>query len=1059
MLGKGLVKFFFYLLAAVCLVQYLFMIPTRRVERNADSYAQHSVDSLPDSIDHVSALKDYRSRYLDSVSNDVVFTIPGIKKYSYEELKRQQLALGLDLKGGLLTLLNVDLKDFLIRLSRDSKDPEFLTALDNAEKKMTSDNRNYITLFGEEFAKVAKGKTLASIFSRDPGLKSQINLNTSDGTVLNILRTKANETVKLTFDRLKNRIDKFGVIQPNVSLDPARDQIAVELPGIENAERARKLLQTTAKLEFWDVYRVSDPSLTSPSILNALVDADAILKKQLPGADTMKVDSIEKIDTLPATGNDALGNTISLKSKLDTAKDSVVITKYKVPSDPLASAGPLLKVFQPNYVNQDRSGFTFSPAVMGFAQGKQKDYVLNMLNNPSVKATFPKELEFKWASKPVSLTSTKKENDLSNTYYLYAIKHKKGSEEAPIEGDRITDARPSSNRNGATTVTLKMDNQGSKVWAEMTTKAAQDNNREVAITLDDEVVSCPSVNGPINEGNTEIQGSFTVQDATDLANILQVGKLPAKTKIVQESLIGPSLGKENIRRSLWAMGISFIFVLCFMVFYYGRGGVISILALIANLFFIIGALASLGTVLTLPGIAGIVLTMGTAVDANVIVYERIREEFRHGKSLLTSISEGFKHAMSAILDSNIANLLIGFILIYFGIGPFKGFGTVLVIGIIFTVFTALLISRMLIDWWVARGGKMDFWTPQTRDLFTHFNFDWIGMRKKAYLFSGTIILLGLISALTRGFELGVDFKGGYSYNINMSNSNITADQLRTTLTKFLDNKEPSIKSVDVTNTYNLTTSYLIDDQSSDAPDKVMAKIQEGIKTIPGGESLTFENFKNPDGKGIHVSSFTKVLPTIADDIRKSAVWSTLLGLLVIFIYILVRFNKWQYSLGAVIALAHDTLFTISIFTLLKGLVPVNLEIDQNFIAALLTLIGYSNNDTVVIFDRIREYLSHYTTKTKHEVINMAINSTLTRTVITSLIVFFTIFILLIFGGSSIKGFAFAMTIGVVIGTYSSIFIASPVLVDLESKKEKESNAKIEEAAKRAASKLKDKVTG
>lgn len=1019
MLGKGLVKFFFVLLAVVCIMQYIFMLPTGRIERKADKYAQSAVDSLPDSLDANTVLKAARARFLDSISDDVAFSIPGIKNYTYQELKQQQLALGLDLKGGLNTILQVDLKDFLLRLSRNSQDPDFLAALDNAEKQMQSDNRNYITIFGEEFQKVAKGKTLASIFQRDPGLRTEINLSTSDDAVLNILRTRANETVKLTYDRLVNRIDKFGVVQPNVSLDAARDQISVELPGIENPERARRLLQSTAKLEFWDVYRAGDPGTTSPSILNTLVDADVLLRRKM-GEDTMTVDSTSRVDTLINPVYDSLGNVIDTAFTYDTVT---------VAADPLAGRGPLLRILTPNFVNQDRTSFTFSPAIMGVAEGRDRDRVSALLNEPDIKALFPRELEFRWGAKPESLTSTT-DGVNSNMYFLYAIKKKRGSEEPPLEGDRIVNAQPSTNRTGQTTVTLKMDNAGAKVWADMTTKAAQDNNREVAICLDDEVVSCPSVNGPITGGDTEIMGAFTVQEATDLANILQVGKLPARTKIIQESLIGPSLGQDNIRKSLWAMGIGFGLVLIFMVYYYGRGGIISILALVANLFFIIGALASLGTVLTLPGIAGIVLTMGMAVDANVIIYERIKEELRAGKSLLTSISEGFKHSMSAILDSNTTTLLIGFVLIYFGIGPIKGFGTVLIVGIVFTVFTALLLSRLMIDYWTAKGRQIDFWTKATQNVFSHFNVDWIGKRKKAYLISGAIILAGIISIFTRGFDLGVDFKGGYSYTIYLGSIPVKSEELRKVLTTSLGGS-PIIKAIDVSNTYNVTTDYLINDQEADAPDRVLVKIHEGLKTLPGAENLNLEELKNPEGSGIHILSFTKVVPTIADDIRTSAIWSTIMGLIVIFLYILVRFSKWQYSLGATLALAHDVLITVSVFSLFHGWFPISLEIDQTFIAALLTLIGYSINDTVIVFDRIREYMSHYSTLSKREVVNKAINSTLTRTVITSLTVFFTVLVLLVFGGSSIKGFAFAMTVGVLAGTYSSIFIAAPVLVDLD----------------------------
>ena len=614
-------------------------------------------------------------------------------------------------------------------------------------------------------------------------------------------------------------------------------------------------------------------------------------------------------------------------------------------------------------------------------------------------------------------------------YALYAIKKERGGDRAPLEGDRVIDARSQPDPNtGEVLVSLAMDNKGAKIWGEMTTEAAQDNNRELAIVLDDEVVSAPRVNEPILSGDSQIQGDFTIQEGTDLANILQIGKLPAKTKNIQEALVGPSLGQENINRSLQSLLIGFSLVLIFMIIYYGVGGVVSIIALFANLFFIFGALSSYGTVLTLPGIAGIVLTIGMAVDANVIIFERVREELRGGKSMLTAIRDGFQHSYSAIIDANVTTILVAMILAYFGLGPIKGFAVVLIIGVISSLFTAVLLGRLMIDWWTGQGREMSFWTSISEKWFGNIGIDWLGKRKIAYVISGTIIVLGIGSFVLRGFELGVDFKGGYSYNVELIESiDVSAEDIRKELTTAFES-EPVVKAVDASNTFNITTAYLINDDADDAEDRVMAKLFEGFNQIHGG-NLELDQFKSPEGIGTHVTSSSKVGPTIADDIQKSSIKATVFALLIIFFYIFIRFNRWQYSLGAVAALFHDTLIVLSIFSLGYGILPWSMEIDQAFIAALLTVIGYSINDTVVVFDRIREYLNTYISVPKTEVINRAVNSTISRTLITSLTTLFVVLILFVFGGGSIKGFAFALVIGIIVGTYSSVFIATPLMND------------------------------
>ena len=1012
MQGKGIVRFFLILLTAVCLLQYLYLLPTRKVEKDAERYAVKASAGLTDENAIITAQKFARAEYLDSMSSEPVIKIPLLGTFSYEKLKRQQIALGLDLKGGISTVLQVDLREFLETLSNRTKDPAFKQALDNADIALKNATKDYITIFGEEWAKVSNGQKLAPIFTRNATLREEITFETSDADVLAILRTKANETVDLTFKRLKDRIDKLGVVQPNVSLDNARDLILVELPGVDNPERAKNFLQSTAKLEFWDVYRVSDPG-----ILESFVKADERLQKLSEGDTSITaVDTVTtRIDTTWVSKTDTLGNVI----------DSEMVTTVVPITDDLAgNSGPLLSQLKLNYFDGQTIQYPF--AVMGVANKNKIKSIDEMLANEKIRSLFPQDVKFMWSAKP----TTNKDGLTTDEFELYAIRMKRGTDLAPLEGDRVVTA--TSNPDPMTNqvaVTLRMDNLGAKIWADMTTKAANDNNREIAIALDDEVVSAPRVDEAITTGDSRISGNFSIQEGQDLANILQIGKLPASTEIIQESQVGPSLGKENITKSMIAMIVAMCLVLFFMVFYYGGSGVIAIIALLANLFFIFGSLSSMGTVLTLPGIAGIVLTIGMAVDANVVIYERVKEELRAGKSLKTAISDGFKNSYSAIIDANVTNILSALALAYFGLGPIKGFAVVLLIGVVSSLFTAVLIGRLIFEWWTAKGRTISFWTEPTKNLFSNINIDWLGKRKIAYICSSIFIIIGFISIFTRGFDLGVDFKGGYSYNVAFDKSEkIDVEQLRTALTTSLG-APPIVKSVDAVNTYNITTSYLIDDVSTEAQQRVNAKIFEAVNSVSGGD-LDSASFMQTDFSGTHISSSAKVGPTIADDIKKSSFYSGILALVLIFVYILIRFNKWQYSLGAILATFHDALVVLVSFSLFRGLLPFSMEIDQTFIAAILTVIGYSLNDTVVIFDRIRENFNLYTGKTKAEIINMSINVTMSRTLITSLTVFFVVLALFFFGGASIKGFAFALVIGLLSGTYSTIFIAAPVLVDL-----------------------------
>jgi SecD/SecF fusion protein len=964
MQGKGLIRFFAILVAIVFLGQFLLTFKTNKVESDAHNFATAIANG------NDAAYKISRAKYLDSVSSEVVFGIPYIKDYTYQDLKKQQIALGLDLKGGMSVVLQVDLQDFVKQMGKNSSDAAFQTALKAAAERLKQGGTDYISTFAEEFKK-AGGQSLATIFSRNEILANRIKFDTPDAAVVSILRADANETVKSTYDRLKDRIDEFGVTQPNVSLDAARDLIVVELPGVDNPKRARELLVATAALEFWDVYRISDPAI------GALQNADAKAKM-------------------------LMANDTSATIKLDSV------------------AGPIFSNLQINAQGQ------LGTAVIGVAEKNKKEIISQWLNNPEVKELFPPDMKFAWSQKPNKNLTTDKSSPL---YELYALKAERGGEGPSLNGDVVTEARVETDpQSGEPGVQLRMNEVGAKKWGQLTSIAAKDNNREVAVVLDGSVVSAPRVNDAILTGVSSITGDYNVEEAQDFARILQIGRLPAKPMIIQESVVGPSLGQENINKSFISLGIGLLAIILLMCTYYSTAGIISIVALLVNLLFILGCLASYGTVLTLPGIAGIVLTMAAAVDANVIIYERVREELAHGKDVMQAIKDGFYNSYPAIFDANISNLLIALVMFYFGLGPIKGFAIVLIIGILCTLFTAVLLCQLIMEYW-GKDHKIEFSKPWSLNLLTGIKYDWVGKRKIAYIASTIFILAGVASFFTRGFQLGVDFQGGYSYNIEFA-ENIDLENFKTKLAGKVG-EGAIVKAIDTKNTYNVITAFNINDNSKEASDVVTAKIFEAIKEVSPSASL--EEFKKQDNAGkTHVSSFSKVGSYVADDIRNSAGKALGLSLLLIFLYIAFRFNKWQFSVGAIIALFHDVLLVMAFFTLFHGILPFSMEIDQAFIAAILTVVGYSMNDTVIVYDRIREFIHQYTGKSKGEVINDAINNTLSRTLMTSFITLLSITILFVLGGSSVRGFAFALLIGIVVGTYSSIFVATPIMMDLTS---------------------------
>ncbi|MEE9439765.1 MAG: protein translocase subunit SecDF [Saprospiraceae bacterium] len=998
MQGKGLLKFFLILIAIVSAIQLIYFFPTRKVEKAADAYAETRAGNVAEASQYVER-KLAKAEFLDSISGETVFSIPGVSSYTYNDLKKRQLGLGLDLKGGMSAVLQVDLKELIKDLAGSkSKDPLFLKALENASKAQENSQSDYVTLFANAYRTVAPGKRLGKLFQRSESL-GEITLETTDGEVVRMLRTTANETVDLTFKMLKERIDRLGVVQPNISLDAGRDLILVEMPGVENAERMKKNIQASAQLEFWNTYRMSDPGISA-----AFIEADKRIASVRGQELTAKIDSTYEL----IYDND--GN----------VTDSTLVVKES--TDQFGASGPLLSKLSLN----GGGGVQYYPTVMGIADKNKRKAVMEMLNTASVKSLFPKTSKFMWSYKPY------KDNDglLTKKYELYLIKTQSGTDKAPIEGDVVTNASQQVDPNsGQPEVSLTMDAKGAKAWARMTTEAYNNGGREVGIVLDNQVVSAPGVrNGAITGGRTSISGSFSIQEAVDFASILEVGKLPAKTKIIQSSVVGPSLGAKNIKSSFLSLAAGFLLLVFFMMFYYGGSGIISIIALLTNLFFIFGTLSSFGTVLTMPGIAGIILTIGMAVDANVIIFERIREELRAGKSNLAAIADGFRHSYSAIIDANVTTLLVALVLSYFGLGPIKGFAVVLIIGVLSSILTAVLFGKLMVDNYTSKGKELSFWTGASKGLFSKMNFDWMGKRKLAYIFSGVLILAGLVSIFTRGFNLGVDFQGGYSYDVQFDKA-VNIEDVKKSLGDVFG-AVPVVKTVDSDNTYKITTSYLIDSNSEDADDQVGSKLYEGLKAAVGS-SVSYEDFIDAGkNSGMHIISSSKVGPTIADDISNSSFYAGIFALILIFLYIFLRFNKWQYSLGAVAALFHDSLIVLGMFSLLKDVMPFSLEIDQAFIAAILTVIGYSINDTVVVFDRIREYLGIYTNKNKDEVLNLALNSTFSRTIVTSMTTLIVVAILLIFGGASIKGFAFALLIGILVGTYSSIFIATPIVRDL-----------------------------
>lgn len=1043
MQAKGLVKFFGIALALVCIYQLSFTVFTNRVESKATQYAKEAAAKLTDATEEQKYLEERNAkrRYLDSVSLKPVVNL-GIAKFTYQQIKERQINLGLDLQGGMSVVLQVSLQEFIKAMSNNNPDPVLAQAMKKADELLLNSQEDYITLFGRSFAQIDPNARLAPLFASSE-FQTKITLNSSNDEVLNVIREEAQASVKRTYEIIRSRIDKFGVAQPNISLQESTGRIVVELPGVDDPDRVRKLLQATAKLEFWETYEVSQ------DLFNMFNEANNILKLEL-GIDTAKTDTPksdtgqteEEKDTTgttqtetPKSDSDTTStgsptDTSSNKSSSDTSATSSLLDDKTESTDTDSLSleeqrrqNPFFAIFSPS----QNSG-----SIIGFVNGTDTAKFHEYLNKPLVKASFPPDLKFLLSAKPIDSPES------PNVFAVYAIKSRFGSNfKAPLEGDAIVDARPDFDMNQSVVVTMQMNSEGASMWRKLT---AENIQKSIAVVLDNMVYSAPVVQGEIAGGNSQITGNFSITEAEDLSNILKSGKLPAPARIIEEEVVGPTLGKESIRSGLLSLLLGLLVVVVFMVFYYNKGGVMANLALFANLFFIMGILASMGAVLTLPGMAGIVLTMGMAVDANVIIFERIREELAKGASVKKAISDGYSKSYSAIIDGNLTTLITGIILFYYGLGPVMGFATVLIIGILTSMFTAILLSRLVIDWYIGRGGVMKYGTELTQNAFKNVNFEFLGKRKIFYIISGILIGAGLISIVTKGFDYGVDFEGGRTYVVRFTN-NVSAPELRQALTPVFEGKEPLVRTYGASNQFKITTSYLIDDINPEIDKQVMLKLHEGIGKYEN--NISFEDFTSKT-----VVSSQKVGPSIADDIKNGAIWASIFALLGIFLYIFIRFRKWQYGAGAIISTAHDAIAVVGLFSIFSGILPFSMEIDQAFIAAILTIIGYSVNDTVVVFDRIREYLGLNPKAKMDETVNAAINDTLSRTVMTSFTTLLTVFVLFIFGGDTIRGFSFALLIGIAIATYSSIFVAAPVMYDL-SKLEQDRR---ERAAKEAETK-------
>ena len=982
MQNKGLIKFFAILFALVSIYQLSFTFVANNVKNDAKIFANG---------DSKKELK-----YLDSIGKEKVFSL-GFTDFTFNEVSDKQINKGLDLEGGINVILQISVKDILKGLANNSKNPVFNKSLADATADLQG-NKPYLEKFFDAFEANSKGTVkLASpeIFAnRNLQGEGGVDFQMTDDQVKKVIRKKVDESVESAFGVLRKRIDKFGVTQPNIQKLGESGRILVELPGAKDVDRIKKLLQSTAQLEFWETFKIDE-------VGNFLMAANEALKKT----------EVAKNEVAKPVAKDSLSALLT-----DTTKDSAATKKGNNPLlDKMIGqgGGPVLALFAP----------------------KDTAVINGYFKRNEIKSLLPAELRYAKFVWGVVEKNTDNKGKEIETVALYALKGNRDNI-ASMSGNVVTGANATFDQLGKPSVSIEMNGQGAKTWEELTGRAYTQKSN-IAIVLDNVVYSAPGVSsGPIAGGRSEISGSFTIDESTDLANVLRAGKLPAAADIVQSEVVGPSLGQEAIDNGTTSAIVGLLLVSLWMLVYYGKAGWYANLALAVNLLFLFAILGSLGAVLTLPGIAGIVLTMGTAVDANIIIYERAKEELREGKSLdeAVKISYSWTGAMRSIVDANVTHILIGAVLFIFGSGPIKGFATTLLIGIVTSLFTSIFIARIFIDKNIAKKADLSFVTNFSKNFFTNFHFDFLKVKKITYIFSTVVLIVSIFSLATNGLDQGVDFVGGRTFQIRFEKP-IETEVVKEELVKVLDGSA-EVKIFGSDNQLKITTKYKVEEHGTKADEEVNKIMFETLKHHYPSD-MTYEKFVNAyDGKQLGIVQASKVGPTVAEDIKTNAYWAVLGAMVIVFLYLLISFRKWQYGLGAIAAVAHDVVFVLGIYSLCYKFMPFGMEIDQHFIAAILTVIGYSMNDTVIVFDRVREYLDGKTKGNFAEIVNKSINSTMSRTINTSLTMILVLLIMFVFGGESIRGFIFAMLVGIVVGTYSSLFVATPVLVDCISMDEK-----------------------
>jgi SecD/SecF fusion protein len=1001
MQNRGLIRLLAILLALVCFYQLYFTYKTYQVEKDAKAYGVKQArvknpGATPLELEALAQKKEVL--YLDSIASQPVYNFLGLRKYTFREVGEYAIPLGLDLKGGMNVTLEISVVDLVRAMSGFSTDSTFTKAIALAKTNQKNSQEDFVSLFGKAFETVDPNAKLAAVFNT-LDLRDKVSFNSSNSDVLKVIRQETDAAVDNSFQILRTRIDRFGVAQPNIQQLQTKGRILVELPGVKDPKRVRKLLQGTANLEFWETHENSE-------VYPYLLEANKRLREI---KEATKAITTVAASATPAAAKDSTKASDLLSEVKKQGTDSLAAGS----SEEIAKNFPLFAVLSPS---TSRDGQLFRGPVVGYSHARDTASVSEYLNMPQIKALFPRTILLRWTAQP-----TEKEG---NFFQLIALKVTNRDGRAPLDGDVVVDARQDFGQNKASSVVdMNMNAEGAKIWQRMT---RENVGKSVAVVLDNYVQSFPTVQGEIPNGRTEISGNFTVEEAKDLANMLKSGKMPASARIVQEEIVGPTLGAESIQSGMFSFIAAFILVLVYMLFFYSRGaGLAANAALVVNLFLLIGFLACLGAVLTLPGIAGIVLTMGMAVDANVLIYERIEEEVRAGKGTRLAVKDGFNHAYSAIIDGQVTTLLTGIVLYMFGSGPIKGFATTLIIGIVTSLFTSIFITRLIFERWLDKNKKFKFVTDMTKEWLRHTAVPFIQNRKIFYYVSGTLILISVLSLTFKGLNYSIDFKGGRTYVVRFD-KDVQVESIANALAPQFGTA-PEVKTYGGNNQVRITTDYKISEEGEAIDSQIEGLLYKGLKPYLG-DNVTEEKY----GSDYQLSSM-KVGPTISDDIKKGAVLSVIFALLIIFIYIALRFRNWAMGMGGLVSLAHDAIILLGAYSLLDGYLSFSLSVDQSFIAAILTVLGYSINDTVIVYDRVREYLHLHPKQETMKTYNDAMNSTLRRTFSTSLTTLIVLVAIFLFGGTAIKGFIFAMLFGIFIGTYSSVFVATPIAFDSLSK--------------------------